>query len=107
MQRLQRDSLQLISIKANNTLLLHTLPSVDGLACIAANPQHSAAVVTSQTVAVKQDAAKCVPFHDVHSLTAEVADVGRRRFPEDQQLGILRHHTNEPVCLSKMSQTKE
>ena len=61
----------------------------EGLAVVAADAQHSAAVVAAQTVAVKKNAAKRVPLDNVHSLLTEVTDVGRRGFPEDQRLGIL------------------
>ena len=61
----------------------------EGLAVVAADAQHRATVVTAQTVAMKQNATQSVALDNVHSLLTEVTDVGRRRFPEDQRLGIL------------------
>ena len=42
---------------------------------------------------MKQNSAQSVTLDDVHSLFAEVTDVGGRRFPQDQRLGILYQHT--------------
>jgi len=76
---------------------ISTLSIVECLARIAADTQHRATVITVQTVAVKQNAAKSVPFDNVHSLIAEITHISCRRFPEDQQLGILQYHAQKFV----------
>jgi len=70
------------------------LSVVERLTGVAADPQHCVTVVTAQALAVEQNAAQCVPLHDVHALLAEVARIGRRRFTQDQRLGILQRHNH-------------
>ena len=89
----KKNTKYLSSWQKNRTKIVFTLSVGHRLAIITADTQHCPTVVTSQTVAVKQNAAQGVSFDNVHSLLAEVADVRRRGFPQDQRLGILWHHT--------------
>lgn len=50
---------------------------------------------------MKENATQRVAFDDVHSLLAEVTDVGRCGFPQDQRLGIL--HAEATVTHGKGS----
>ena len=70
------------------------------LAVVAADTEHGVAVITAQAVAMKQNSTQSVPLDDVHTLVAEVAQVGCRRSTQDQRLGILQRHTAIPTPLT-------